>query len=68
MMDDRIEQIKRLLERVSGYNRLIISDNFEGSTIDDMKGNAKDICDEAKDKIDEIKDEIDQWSQEVESA
>jgi len=61
-IDDRIEEVRRLLERVRSYNRLVFSDNFEPGTIADMKGNAKDICDQAKAEIDEIKDEIDQWS------
>lgn len=61
-IDDRIEQTKRLLERVRGYNRLIVNDNFEAATISDMKGNAKDVCNQAKAELDEIKNEIDQWS------
>lgn len=60
-MDDRIEIVRQLLERVRNYNRLIVNDNFEVSTIDDMKGNAKDICDAIKDEVDLIKTEIDGW-------
>lgn len=61
-IDDRIEVIKQLLEKVRSYNRLIIYDNFEPLTVEDMKGNAKDICNQTKAELDEIKSEIDQWS------
>lgn len=60
-IDDRVEAIRQLLERIKTYNRLIVADNFEASTVDDMKGNAKDICDQAKAELDQIKAEIDQW-------
>lgn len=61
-IDDSIEVIKQLLEKVRSYNRLISSDNFDPLTIEDMKGNAKDICNQAKTELDEMKSEIDQWS------
>lgn len=59
---NRIEQVRVLLERVRSYTHLVTSDNFEENSITDMKGNAKDACDQAKDEIDHIKDEIDEWS------
>lgn len=62
VIDNRIEQVRSLLERIRSYNRLIVADSFESSTINDLKGNAKDICDQAKAQIDEVKSEIDQWS------
>lgn len=61
-VEDRIIQVKHLLDRVSNYNRLVTSDSFEAATIADMKGNAKEICDQVKDEITQIKSEIDQWS------
>ena len=60
-IEDRIIQVKHLLYRVSNYNRLVASDSFEPGTIDDMKGNAKSLCDQAKAEIDNIKSEINQW-------
>ena len=61
-IDDRIEQVRRLLERVRSYHRLLLADNFAPSSISDMKSNAKAICDQAKAETDGIKGEIDQWS------
>lgn len=61
-IDDRIEQVRTLLERVRSYHRLLLADNFEAATVTDMKSNAKAICDEAKAELDELKAEIDQWS------
>lgn len=59
---DRVDGVKRLLDRVHDYEHLIVADNFEPATIDDMKGNAKALCDAAKAEIDNIKSEINQWS------
>lgn len=61
VIGSKIEQIKTLLERLRQYDYLIAADNFEPSTVKDMKGNSKDICDQAKDLIDEVKDNLDQW-------
>jgi len=58
----RIDGAKRLLDKIGTYNKLVVSDNFEPTTIDDMKDNAKDICDAVKAEVDQIKAEIDQWS------
>ena len=60
-IEDRIIQVKHLLDRVSNYNRLVTSDNFEPGTIADLKGNAKEICGQVKTEIDQIKSEIDEW-------
>lgn len=60
-IEDRMAAVKRLLDKVASYDHLITTDNFEPDTIDDMKGNAKDICNVAKTEIDQIKAEIDQW-------
>lgn len=61
MINQRVEEILHLLDKVRSYDRLITSDSFKADTISDMKDNAKDICDQAKDEIDLIKDEIDEW-------
>ena len=61
-MEDRIVHIKSLLDNIIRYNRMIIADNFEPDTVEDMKGNAKAICDEIKSEADNIKDEINLWS------
>lgn len=61
-IEGRIDGVKRLMDRVHDYEHMIIADNFEPATIDDMKGNAKALCDAAKAEIDSIKAEIDLWS------
>lgn len=61
-IEDRIAAVKRLMDKVVSYDHLITADSFEPDTIDDMKGNAKDICNTVKTEIDQIKAEIDQWS------
>lgn len=61
-IDDRIEQIKRLLEQIKEANRCVGVGSFLPSTIEDLKGHAKGLADEVKDEVDEIKSDIDQWS------
>lgn len=61
-IEDKIDGAKRLLDKVKVYNRLIIEDSLEPATIDDIKGNAKTLCDNVKVEIDNIKAEIGQWS------
>jgi len=61
-INEEIEKIKTLLQRIHQYNTLIVFDNFESDTVSDMQGNAKNLCDVAKDCIDGIKAEIDNWS------
>lgn len=61
VVEDRIEGVKRLLDKVRLYNKLVTEDSLEQATVDDMKGNAKTICDNVKAEIDSIKAEIDQW-------
>ena len=58
----RLERIAKLVGRVRVYYKLVTEDSLEPPTIDDMKGNAKDLCDEIKTEADLIKNEIDQWS------
>jgi len=62
MIGERIGRILDLLEKIRRYERVIAADNFEPATVADMKGNAKDFCDQAKAEIDQIKSEIDEWS------
>lgn len=62
MIGERIGRILNLLERIRRYERVITADNLEPATVDDMKGNAKDFCDQAKAEINQIKSEIDEWS------
>ncbi len=57
----RIERIRGLIDKIRRYNRLIVEDSLEPTTLDDMKGNVKDICDEIKTEADQIKAETDQW-------
>lgn len=60
-IEARIKEIWVLLDRVKRYNDIITNDSFELHTIENMKGNAKAICDQIKDEVDNIKDEIDEW-------
>lgn len=59
---DRVDGAKRLLDKVNLYNKLVTENSLEEDTIDDMKGNAKALCDDVKTEIGNIKSEIDQWS------
>ncbi len=61
-IDTMTEGVKRLMDRLDDYQRMIDGGNFETPTIDDMKGNAKNLCDVAKGEIDNIKSVIDAWS------
>ncbi len=58
---EMIARIRALLDRLHTYEHMIGANNFENNTVDDMKGNAKDICDEIKVDVDSIKSEIDNW-------
>ena len=58
---ERIALVRSLLDRLHSYERLIDADNFEPNTVDDIKGNAKDLCDAIKIEADSIKTEINQW-------
>ncbi len=60
-MEDIINRVSDLLNRVRDYNRIIQADNFEAATVEDIKGNAKALCDEVKSDIDAIKSLINQW-------
>lgn len=60
-IEDRIETVKALLKKLSNYNRIVVENNFEPSTITDIKKNAKSLCDDIKTEVKEIKDEINNW-------
>jgi len=57
----RLERIAKLVGRVRVYDKLVTEDSLQSATVDDMKGNAKDLCDEIKTETDLIKNEIDKW-------
>ncbi len=57
----RLERIVNLVGKIRVYDKLVTEDSLEPTTIDDMKGNAKDLCGAAKAEFDQIKIEIDQW-------
>lgn len=61
-LDDRINGVKRLLERMDTYHALVVDNTLEESTNADMQQAAKDACDAAKAEIDNIKSEIDDWA------
>jgi len=58
----RLERIRGLIDRIRRYNHLIAEDSLQPTTVDDMKGKAKDLCDEIRAEADLIKNDIDQWS------
>lgn len=60
-IDNKVEQVKNLLERLRQYDHLIAADGLELDTVKDIRDAGKALCDQAKDIIDGIKDEIDLW-------
>lgn len=58
----RLERIMRLVGKIRTYDKLVTEDSLEPATVNDMKGNAKDLCNGIKTEADLIKNEIDQWS------
>ena len=61
-IENRVERVKVLLDRIKVYNRLVIQNSFKPETVDDMRDNAKEMCGEAKSEVDQIKTEVDQWA------
>ncbi len=61
-IEEYIAQVRSGLDRLSQYEHMIDANNFESDTVEDMKGNAEDICDQLKTIIDDIKAAVDQWS------
>jgi len=57
----RLERILKLVGKIRVYDKLVTEDSLEPATVDDMKDNAKDLCDEIKTETDLIKNEIDKW-------
>lgn len=61
-IEDRLERIRRLTDKIRNYNRLVLEDSLEPATIEDLKGNVEDLCGEIKVEADQIKAETGQWS------
>ena len=61
-IDNIAAGVKRQLDRLIDYEKMIDANNFESATVDDMKGNAKDICGVIKTEINDIKSKIDNWT------
>ncbi len=61
-IDSKVKGVRRLLDRLIDYEKMIDDNNFEPATVADMKENAKDICGVIKTEIDGIKSEINNWS------
>ena len=61
-IDDEIASMRIKLDRIHQYDSVIASDNFEPETVEDIKGNAKALCDEIKTEADIIKSSVDLWS------
>ena len=58
---ERIALIRSLLDKLHSYQRMIDGNSFENSTVTDIKGNAKSLCDQIKSEADSIKAEINLW-------
>jgi len=61
-IEERVAEVRKSLDMIQQYERMVANNNFEPGTIADMKGNAKDICDVVKSEMDVIKSEINDWS------
>lgn len=61
-IEGKIAEVRATLDRLHSYQRMINAGNFEQATVDDMRGNAKDLCDDVKSIINQIKAEVNQWS------
>ena len=57
----RVERIRGQIDKIRRYNQLVVEDSLLPATIEDIQGNAKDLCNEIKAEADLIKTEIDQW-------
>lgn len=61
-VENRVERIRQLLDKIRRYNQLVVEDSLELTTLADLKGNVKDLCDQIKDEADQIKASADQWA------
>jgi len=61
-VEDRIAVVQALLDGIKRYARLVQGNSFTEDTLSELKGNAKDVCNEAKSEIDSTKTDIDNWS------
>lgn len=50
-VEDRLAQVQTHLESLRRYARLVIADGFTPATLDELKTNAKSICDAIKAEI-----------------
>lgn len=60
-VQDRLERISKLVDKIRRYNQLVVEDSLEPTTVVDMQGNVKDLCNEIKGEADQIKTEVGQW-------
>lgn len=60
---DRILVMREKLDEVARYTQLVTTNSFTPETLDELKANAKSLCDEAKGELDFIKADIANWSQ-----
>lgn len=59
-VEDRLGTVQQRIEGIRRYARLIISNSFTTETLAELKGNAKDLCDDTKAEVDLIKNDIDE--------
>jgi len=59
-VEDRLGIVQQQIERTRRYVRLVIGNTFSPDTLDELKNNAKDLCDDAKAELDLVKNEIDE--------
>ncbi len=60
-ISESVDKVGVLLEKVRIFNRVVEDNELEPDTVADMKGNAKNFCDQAKTEINNIKNEINAW-------
>jgi len=59
-VEDRLRTLREKVDEIQRYARLVISNTFSPETLTELKGHAKDFCDEAKAELDLIKNDIDE--------
>ncbi len=60
--EERIAAIRSLLDRLHTYKHVIEDGSLEPNTIEDMKVQAKELCNQIKAEADAVKAEVDSWA------
>lgn len=60
---DRLVAVRAKLDEIARYTELVTRNSFTDDTLEELKGNAKSLCDEAKGELDLIKADIGNWGE-----